>query len=601
MKERGTDKGGNKIDDGEENKLEKSENDARSSFSQQPVAGAGKLIGLQILSRLITVLMAQLQIRLTSAEAFGAANIQLELVLGTILTFSREGIRNASSRQSTRYVDQHDDDYQNRGANNEKGLENIAILPIVIGIPISILVMTVYQSHFASEKLVNHPHFQLSCIIFLTGTLLELISEPLYIAALRKLQLGPRIWSEGAGLMAKGASTLACMIWLQKDESSNLVDLRHSLLPFGVGQFFYGLAFLTVFLLHSIMQAGVKGTLELYSFRFGKQGMTTLDQEAFKLSISMSRQNVVKHVLGEADKFAVARLGSLSDQGAYALASNYGSLVARLLYQPIEESARLTFARNLGSRTSNPSQAAILYAQNMLRTLLSFYVLLTMYLIAFCPPLTTPLLTIIAGQRWALETSAPKILAVYGAAYLPAMAFNGLLEGFLQASATPKQLTRYDAVLVGASGCFIAFLALMTSPWSPFLQDSRSLLSVPPEIALVLASTFSTYIRAIYCFRFATKFFSSTQQDSFSFQSILPKRLTASIFLGILAALYRHAYYLTQKDWRTPWSTLAINLIIMAVAFVILGMIECARNERKTIIEAVHAIRGKERVVKSFD
>ncbi|PWN33583.1 uncharacterized protein FA14DRAFT_110462, partial [Meira miltonrushii] len=421
----------------------------------QPVAGAGMLIGLQILSRLITVLMAQLQVRLASAEAFGAANIQLELVLGTILTFSREGVRNASSRQSSsRNVDA-------KNAGREKSLQNIALLPILAGIPISLVVMSIYQNHLAPEQLASHPHFHLSCAIFLAGALLELISEPLYIAALRKVQLGPRIWSEGAGLMAKGASTLLCMIWLQRSSLSDGIDLRHSLLPFGVGQFFYGLAFLIVFTVHSISQSGLGSTVELYLFRFGKQRSSTFDKETLKLSKSMTRQNVVKHVLGEADKFAVARLGSLSDQGAYALASNYGSLIARLLYQPIEESARLTFASNLGSSTSKPSKAAMLYARDMLSNLLSFYSLFAMYLVAFCPPLTTPLLTIIAGKRWALETSAPKILAVYGAAYLPAMGFNGLLEGFLQASASSKQLARYDVVLISASGSFVAFLALL--------------------------------------------------------------------------------------------------------------------------------------------
>jgi oligosaccharide translocation protein RFT1 len=44
-------------------------------------------------------------------------------------------------------------------------------------------------------------------------------------------------------------------------------------------------------------------------------------------------------------------------QGVYAVAHNYGSLVARLLFQPIEESARLMFAR-LGSSSSSSSSAS---------------------------------------------------------------------------------------------------------------------------------------------------------------------------------------------------------------------------------------------------
>ena len=38
----------------------------------------------------------------------------------------------------------------------------------------------------------------------------------------------------------------------------------------------------------------------------------------------MVKQSILKHLLTEGDKFAVAKLATLSDQGGYALASNYG-------------------------------------------------------------------------------------------------------------------------------------------------------------------------------------------------------------------------------------------------------------------------------------
>ena len=46
----------------------------------------------------------------------------------------------------------------------------------------------------------------------------------------------------------------------------------------------------------------------------------------------MTGQSLVKHFLTEGDKFLVSRLSPLADQGGYAVAANYGSLVARIVF-----------------------------------------------------------------------------------------------------------------------------------------------------------------------------------------------------------------------------------------------------------------------------
>jgi hypothetical protein len=48
------------------------------------------------------------------------------------------------------------------------------------------------------------------------------------------------------------------------------------------------------------------------------------DAAYLRLSVSMTTQSVFKHLLTEGDKFLVSRISPLEDQGAYALASNYG-------------------------------------------------------------------------------------------------------------------------------------------------------------------------------------------------------------------------------------------------------------------------------------
>ncbi|UZJ52976.1 hypothetical protein CBS101457_002296 [Exobasidium rhododendri] len=481
------------------------------------MVSAGSLILLQIFSRFLTLFMTQMQVRLTSAEVLGVANIHFELMLGLILTLSREGFRTALSR--TKGSDQ--------GVGSARSTRNVTLLPVPIGVCISVVVLYAYTTYLAPPQMTQHPHFTWAIGNFTAGAVLELIAEPLYIDALMAVDTRTRVMAEGLAVAAKSASTLFSLWYF---------DSISSLLPFGIGQFCFGAVFLTVFW---VSYARKRGLQEAIYFLVPSTGTSTeqgpvFNEEALHLSWTMTRQNIFKHGLGEGDKLAVAKLASLSHQGAYALASNYGSLIARLLYQPLEESSRLTFAHLLGDNDT-PGSSSLRLAADLLQNLLAFHILLSLFLITFCPPFSTTLLLILAGRHWAIETSASSILATYGSTYLPAMAFNGLLEGFLQACATPTQLTRYAFVLVAASGLFVSIL-------TAFQYTSV----VSAERGLILASSLSTLARAAYSFHFTLSYFHDRQRKSLkgdksiasrgdaprlSALTLLPHSITVSTFL----------------------------------------------------------------------
>lgn len=96
----------------------------------------------------------------------------------------------------------------------------------------------------------------------------------------------------------------------------------------------------------------------------GNEG-SWVDRGKLGLAGALAGQSLLKHVLTEGDKIVLARAtsleqgcggqtgghagcsggGSLYEQGVYAIASGYGSLAARLLFQPLEEAARLMFSK----------------------------------------------------------------------------------------------------------------------------------------------------------------------------------------------------------------------------------------------------------------
>jgi len=120
-------------------------------------------MGLQLLSRLFTFALNQALFRMVSPEAFGTAAIQFELLLGTILFMSRQGVRNALLRV-------------NRASS---GVQNMSFVPVLVGIPLSIL-STIGYIHFASNETGNQPHFRPSVLLYALASIVELLNEPFH-------------------------------------------------------------------------------------------------------------------------------------------------------------------------------------------------------------------------------------------------------------------------------------------------------------------------------------------------------------------------------------------------------------------------------------
>jgi oligosaccharide translocation protein RFT1 len=172
------------------------------------------------------------------------------------------------------------------------------------------------------------------------------------------------------------------------------------------------------------------------------------------LGTSLFMQGVVKHLLTQGDVILVSYLASLQDQGIYALASNYGGLIARMVFQPIEESSRNYFGKLLSTVDGKPSKAMIESGSRNLHSLLRFYILLSVCAVSVGPTIAPLLLNLVAGSRWA-STGAGEVLAKY-CYYIPLLAVNGLTESFISSIATESELNRQSAWMFAFSVGFAA-------------------------------------------------------------------------------------------------------------------------------------------------
>lgn len=175
-------------------------------------------------------------------------------------------------------------------------------------------------------------------------------------------------------------------------------------------------------------------------------------KQLLNLGTSLFGQSIFKHLLTQGDTLLISYFATPTAQGVYALAANYGSLIARLLLQPVEETSRNYFGKLLYSPSSMPSRPAVKTATQSLALLLRSYVLLSIAIVAVGPRIAPLLLSFVAGSSWT-ASGAGKVLGTY-CYYIPLLALNGLSEAFVASVSNEADVLRQSAWMAAFSAGF---------------------------------------------------------------------------------------------------------------------------------------------------
>lgn len=208
--------------------------DGDASLASTSLASASSLVLLQLFSRGFTFILNQLLVRLVSPQVFGTAAIQFELLLSTILFLSREGVRNALLRASQTSSNTK---AEAKARKSEALVANIALLPVLLGVPITIFSALTYLGA-SSESTRSQPHFSTSVLIYALAAFCELLSEPLYIRAQNELRFDVRVRAEGIAVFSKTAVAFLVLVAFPPE---------WALVAFAAGQAAYGLSMLIGF------------------------------------------------------------------------------------------------------------------------------------------------------------------------------------------------------------------------------------------------------------------------------------------------------------------------------------------------------------------
>ncbi|GAM86641.1 hypothetical protein ANO11243_046570 [Dothideomycetidae sp. 11243] len=551
------------------------------SATSAAAKGASYLMILQISSRAATFVLNQILLRFLTPVTLGRS-VQLELYSISVLFFARESLRVAVQRvavsdaaipspakrdsKEAQVVDTTDNTKCSDQGDPSTGksvqtVVNLAYPALLLGLWLTLILGVVCQTAllnagYAIEKQNQqcntgiNAYISVSVAIYGLASLIELASEPGFVAAQSLLLFKVRAGAEAAATVAKTIATVSSALYAHR-RSTNI-----GVLPFALGQLAYACALLIYYNLamrsissrhgFSLLLSEL-GDDDRYHFGYFSKPLLTI-------ATSLSVQSGIKYVLTQGDSILIATLASLQDQGTYALASNYGGLVARMLFQPIEEASRNLFAKLCSSLGPSSGQEK---AAQILSMILRLYSLITVLAVTLGPILAPLLLSFVAGSRWT-DLGAGKVLGIY-TYYIPLLAVNGITEAFVAAVANNKELYRQSVWM----GAFFVFFA--GSAWW-FVAK----LQLGAE-GIVWANCVNMSARIVYCFWFISGYFGargimmSTNKgyQNFSLLSALPS--AASIAVGTSIPFLLNA----SEGYLSAYSSLGELIRVGGVAAVV--------------------------------
>ncbi|KAI4522951.1 Rft-1-domain-containing protein [Schizophyllum commune Loenen D] len=512
--------------------------------SPSPLSTTSHLVFLQLFTRLLTFAMNRTLLRLASTAAYGTASIQFELLISTILFLAREGVRGALLRSNT----------ESATTSKEKTTSDsdvplrpplLSYLPLAWGIPLAVGTAAFYGLSWAGPETRAQPFFQEAVAIYAVAALIELAAEPMHNATMVSLRTQVRVRAEGLAIACKTMATLAVLLYGERVTG----DGQLALLAFAAGQLTYASTLVGVYAAHYSITWLVPdfrcveflfatSTSSDYTPSQLRQTSSSTTTQT-RLALAMTGQSLVKHVLTECDKLILAWVAPLTDQGGYAVAVNYGSLLARVILQPIEETLRVHFSRVRAEAgddhtTTVQADATISSTDRARRTLLDVLAVqlgLSLIFLTFAVPCLPVLLPFVLTPKW-MATSAPRILQAW-MWYVPVLAVNGSMEAYVSSLSSESALGAWSRYLTLVSPIFPATaLGLYRAGFG--------------DEALVYANIANLAARIAYCVRFAFPAGTASLRD------VLPGRVVVIAFAVANIAIRASASYVLGSA-AYPW------------------------------------------------
>jgi oligosaccharide translocation protein RFT1 len=332
---------------------------------------------------------------------------------------------------------------------------------------VPLLLLLLFFPSSSSSSANMKASYRISLVSCVCAALIELTSEPHYVWLQKKQLFGSRVMAETVGTFARTAILFYHLSSSHIDYSTILSKEKRKtnvLYAFAFAQVGQSCATSAVYAASYYLyrkrdddvrkkqkkrRKGTKTTTD------GKKERSDDDEKKQRLLIdSFLYQSYLKLALAEGEKFALIVANSEDTvMGVFGLVSNLGSLFVRLVLQPFEEIAFVTFA---ASATKDKKK-------EKLGDILSIGVLVGTIAFFVGPFFAKDVMYFLYGKKWMEDGT--ETLQAYARLILP-LSINGIVEGFAHAVMNEREIKKHgNAWLVSCSfvNCALGFSLLKYS------------------------------------------------------------------------------------------------------------------------------------------
>ncbi|XP_008318189.1 protein RFT1 homolog [Cynoglossus semilaevis] len=410
---------------------------------------------LQVSFRILTFLLNAFTLRFVSKELIGVVNVRLTLLYSTLVFLSREAFRKACLSGE-----------QTSGPNHSwRQVINLLWLTLPLGLVWAVLLVPVWLWLLEVPDPQTVPYYGPAVVLFGLAGVQELLAEPLWFLAQAHMFVRVKVVSESVAMIAKCLITVALVVTARD----------WGLYIFAAAHVAYTAVLVLCYVLYFIHFLGseeahkknfpVKSVRDLLPC--GLNGKPLIDWSLAGLTWSFFKQSFLKQLLTEGERYVMTFLNVLSfgDQGVYDIVSNLGSMVARFIFWPIEESFYIFFAKVLerGCDVEKQKQEEVSVAADVLESLLKLVTLIGLIITVFGYTYADLALDIYGGSLLS-SGAGPTLLRCYSC-YVLLMAVNGVSECFVFAAMSQKEVDKYNLVMLAFSVSFL-FLSYVLTRWA---------------------------------------------------------------------------------------------------------------------------------------
>ncbi|XP_004864410.1 protein RFT1 homolog isoform X4 [Heterocephalus glaber] len=388
-------------------------------------------------------------LRFLSKEIVGIVNVRLTLLYSTTVFLAREAFRKACL---------------SGGAQRDWSQTlNLLWLTVPLGVFWSLFLGWVWLKLLEVPDPDVVPHYGTGVVLFGLSAVVELLGEPFWVLAQAHMFIRLKVIAESLSVILRSVLIALLVLWLP----------HLGLYIFSLAQLFYTAVLVLCYVFYftkllsspeSIRQQTlpVSRITDLLPSVTGSRAFVNWKEA--KLTWSFFKQSFLKQILTEGERYVMTFFNILNfgDQGVYDIVNNLGSLVARLIFQPVEESFYLFFAKVLEREkdATLQKQEDIAVAAAVLESLLKLALLAGLTITVFGFAYSHLALDIYGGTMLS-SGSGPVLLRSY-CLYVLLLAINGVTECFTFAAMSKEEVDRYNFMMLALSSSFLVLSYLLT-------------------------------------------------------------------------------------------------------------------------------------------